>query len=333
MKKLTTLMVLCFIAFAFMAVTYPSKAICAEPIVLKWASYLPRNNPETVALQKFFFDRINERAKGELVIEYRGGPETIPGQGLGSAVHKGVVDIAQIIIGFYEAIVHGVNALMLTELTPQEERISGTHDFIVQLHKENGLMFLGRGSPSEERFFYTFLNKRVEKPEDFSKLRIGSGTAARAATIAWGAKVIPVRGVGDYYTSMERGLYDGVSSCPLPTWVALGCHEVTKYIIDHPYYKSTIGVIMNLDSWNRLPKHLQNLMTETMIEYPRYYAEMHTKEFAKARKLAEDAGVEFYKLKPDVADWFIKTAYDAAWEYQQKRFPEVTLKLKKVLTK
>ena len=333
MKKLSLLIVLCFIAFEFTAFTLPSKAISAEPIVLKWASFLPRNNPETAALQKFFFDKVNERAKGELVIEYRGGPETIASQGLGSAVHKGVVDIIQNIIGFYEAIVPGVNALMLTELTPQEERTSGAHDFIVQLHKEHGLMFLGRGSPSDERFFYTYLNKRVEKPEDFKKLRIGTGTAARAATIAWGAKAIPVRGVGDYYTSMERGLYDGHSSCPLITWVSLGCHEVTKYIIDHPYYMSTIAVVMNLDSWNRLPKHLQELMAEVMIDYPPQYAEVHTKQFAKARKVAEDAGVEFYKLKPDVADWFINTAYTAAWEYQQKRFPEVTPKLKKVLSK
>jgi len=34
-----------------------------------------------------------------------------------------------------------------------------------------------------------------------------------------------------------------------------------------------------------------------------------------------------------VADWFVKTAYSAAWDYQQKRFPDVTPRLKELLTK
>ena len=45
------------------------------------------------------------------------------------------------------------------------------------------------------------------------------------------------------------------------------------------------------------------------------------------------SGVKFYKLEPDVAEWYLKTVYDAAWEYQQKRFPEVTPKLKELLSK
>lgn len=194
-------------------------------------------------------------------------------------------------------------------------------------------MYLGHATPSRERFFYTYLNKRVEKPEDFARLRIGSGPAARAATLAWGAKVIPLKSVTDYYTSMQRGLYDGLSSCPLVTWVALGCQEVTKYIIDDPYYKSTMAVIMNLNSWNKLPKHLQNIMNQAMIEYPPYAMAAYTQRLKAARKKAEEAGDEFYKLKPKVADWFIGTAYKAAWQYQQKKFPEVTPKLKALLTK
>ena len=37
--------------------------------------------------------------------------------------------------------------------------------------------------------------------------------------------------------------------------------------------------------------------------------------------------------KPEVADWFIKTAYDAAWAYQQKRFPKETPEYKKLFKK
>jgi len=43
--------------------------------------------------------------------------------------------------------------------------------------------------------------------------------------------------------------------------------------------------------------------------------------------------VEFYKLSPEVDKWFIETAYNAAWESQQKKFPDVTQKLRELFLK
>ena len=334
MKMLRLLVMFGCISFILMQGALTCGVVWAEPTVLHWVSILPKMSPETRAYQKFFVDKVNEGAKGKLVIKYRGGPEAIAPPNIASAVHKGVVDIGTTFTGFYEVIIPGINAAMLTEFTPQEERKpGGIYDRLVKIHQKGGLMLLGRASPSVERFFITYLNKKVNTPEDFPKLKIGSGPAARAATMAWGAKVIPVRGVADYYPGMERGLFDGVSSCPLITWVALGCHEVTKYIVDHPYYQSTVMAIMNLKSWNGLDSQLQKLMIETMNEFPKLKMAEHTESLAKAKKKALAAGVEFYKFSPEVADWFIKTAYDAAWAYQQKRFPKVTPDYKKLFTK
>ena len=313
MKRQALVVVLGFVSFMFLAGMLPSKVSCAGPIELNWVSVLPKNNPETKAFQKFFVDRVNELAKGELFIKYRGGPEVMAPPNIAPGVKKGVVDIATIFVGFYEAIVPGIAAAMLTELTPYEERKpGGAYDFMLEHHKKHGLMYLGRQAPSVENFFYCILNKRVEKPQDFAKLKIGSATAARPAAKAWGASVVPIK-PSDYYTAMERNLVDGVASCPLLTWAAQGCEEVSKYVIDHPYYKSTAMSIMNLKSWNRLPKHLQNLMNQVMIAYPRFKMENHTNEDARARVKILDAGVEFYRLSPETAEWFLGTANKAAW--------------------
>ena len=123
---------------------------------------------------------------------------------------------------------------------------------------------------------------------------------------------------------MERNLVDGVASAPLVTWVALSCQQVTKYVIDHPYYHSTQMALMNMKSWTSLPEHLQDLMMDKMMEYPKYKIIAYANDTARARVKMLDAGIEFYRLSPEVADWFLKTAYDAAWEYQQKRFPKVS---------
>ncbi len=327
-----------FAAFGFLCVVVflgavPPGAICAERINLNWAGFAPKTSPETIDFQELFVDKVNDKAKGELFINYRGGPETIQAYDLGMAVQRGVVDIATTPVGYYEPLVPGIGAAMLTSLTPQEERKpGGAYYYLLELHNQKGFYYLGRGSPSKEPFFFTHLNKKVETQKDFVGLRIGCATAARAASLAWGATVSPTQ-IPDYYNAMERNLVEAISGCPLDTYVAVGAHEVTKYVIDHPYYASTVSVYMNLNSWNKLPKRFQDLIIESMIQYEKEKLPKEGERRAAARQKMIASKVQFYKLTPSVAEWYLKTAYDAAWEYQQKKFPDVTPKLRALMSK
>jgi TRAP-type transport system periplasmic protein len=325
---------ICSILLVVLAVVLvPVMDICAAPIELSWVSIISKHNsPEMTAFERTFINRVNEKAKGELFIKYRGGPETITAFDQGKGVQKGVVDIANTACGFYEPIAPGVGAAMLTQIPVEEERkTGGGYDFLNEIHKKGGLYYLGRGTPADE-YFALNLRKKVTTRQDFSGLRVGTATAARAAVVAWGATVVSLS-MDEYYSSMERGLVDGLASCPWTLLVSSGVHEVTKYALDNGYYQSTLAVIMNLDKWNKLPKHLQAVMTESIIESEKdmrtYYADLKTQAKQKMAK----SGVEFYKLSPDLAKWFIDTAYDSAWEYQMKRFPDVTPKLKQLLSK
>ena len=327
-------MVLGFILFVLlMTGALPSKGMCAERITLNWASMLPKTSTETIAIQKMFFDKVNEKAKGQLVINYRGGPEVIGQFDLGAAVQKGIVDVVTVSVGFYEALVPGNGAAMLSELTPQDERkTGGAYYYLDEMHQKAGIKYLGRAAPSKDPFFFTYLNKKVTTQKDFSGLRIGCSTGSRSAAEGWGASVTNVK-ITDYYNAMERSLTDAISGCPLDVWASLGAHEVTKYVIDHPYYVSTALAIMNLNAWKKLPKNLQDLLMETMVEYEKEKVGVEQRNREEARQKMVNAKIEFYKLSPPVAEWYVSTAYKAAWDYQQKRFPEVTGKLKELLTK
>lgn len=305
----------------------------SKPIELNWVSFTAKNTTTVVNIQHEFIDKVNQAAKGELNIRYRGGPETIPAFDQGMAVKKGLVDISAVPIGFYEAIVPGVGGAMLTQLTPWEERKpGGAYDYLVEIHKKGGLFYLGRGAPSKEDFFHLTLNKKVEKRQDFAALKIGTATVARAAVKGWGATVVSLA-MPDYYTSMERGLVDGVASSGLSAWVGQGCQAVTKYMVDHAYYQSTVAIIMNLNSWDRLPPHLQKLLTDSMTQAEKALSDWYGRDEAQLKQKMVDAGVQIYKFSPDMAKWFIDTAYDSAWKYQEERFPEVTRKMRALMTK
>jgi TRAP-type transport system periplasmic protein len=297
-----------------------------------WASMLAKTAQETMDFQKMF-DKVNERAKGQLVINFRGGPEVIGQFDLGSAVQKGVVDLAMVPATFYEGIVPGITAVMLTELTPQEERKpGGVYYYIDEIHNKYNLKYLGRGAPSKEPFFYTYLKKKVLTQKDFVGLRIGCASAARPAAIAWGASVTPVK-ISDNYTAMERGLVDGIAGCALDVWVSLAGQEVSKYVIDHPFFYSPTLALVNLNSWKKLPKNLQDLLTEEMMDHEKENMILEQKRRDNARQKMNNAKIEFLKFPQPIAEWYISTAYKACWDYQQSRFPEVTAKFKELLTR
>ncbi len=67
----------------------------------------------------------------------------------------------------------------------------------------------------------------------------------------------------EVYTAVERGVVDGFALSTVGMIVDAGLYEVTKYTIDHPFLNTNFVVIMNLDSWNRIPKNLQDLLRET----------------------------------------------------------------------
>jgi TRAP-type C4-dicarboxylate transport system substrate-binding protein len=332
MKSKKLVMVLGCVFFIFVAGMVPLKLVYAQKTEINWSSFVPKEYPSVDVVVRGFMDRATQLAKGELVFKYRGGPETIAAFDQGKAVQKGIVDLSLVPIGFYEPLAPGIGAAMLTQISLEEERKpGGAYDYLNELHKKGGLFYLGRGLPVDE-FFTLNLTKRLEKPKDFVGTRIGTLTATHACTTAWGATAVSLS-MPEVYSAMERKLVDGVSCLPLWDVVTTGVYEVTKYSIDHGYYYNTVAVIMNLDKWKKIPKHLQDLIIKSMIlseKDTQVWAAEHKK---KAREKMVKAGVEFYKLSPEVDKWFIETAYNAAWESQQKKFPEVTQKLRELFLK
>jgi TRAP-type C4-dicarboxylate transport system substrate-binding protein len=305
-----------------------------KAIKLNWVSFLPKTQPETAGFQKIFVDRVNERAKGELVIHFRGGPETFSALDIPKATQKGLVDIGMVFVGAVEPVVPGVGADMLTRLTLEEERApGGAYDFVLDQYKKAGLYYLGRGY-HKDGFFYTWLRKKkVQKKEDLAGMIIGGTTAAQPAALAWGCTYTPIQ-LTDSYSAMERGVVDAISAQPPTSWKDFGNYEVSKYVIDHPIYASTPRIFVNLNTFNKLPKHLQELLVNTFIEAEKEMAGVSTQINQEAMKwMVEKKHIEPIKLSPEDAKWYVESAYKGAWDFQQKRFPEITPKLRQFYTK
>lgn len=309
----------------------PAPAPAAKPIVLKGVSFLPLFLTANASIIRYA-ETVNERANGELIIDWIGGPEAIPPPDQPEALRTGTVDMLMTCTPYYEAVLPEAVGLHLSEYTAIEERESGFHDLLVELHKEKmNAYYLGRTQIYAP--FYMFTNFPVKKPQDLANYTCG-GTALWMPFMR-ALDMVPVHTmVQDLYTSLERGVID---SYVLPGLTAEECGlvPVSKYLINHGFYETNnLTVTVNLDVWNQIPKHLQDLMNEVMIELEPWELEFWYTCNKEGLKRMRDAGVEFVEFSPEEGKWYRDLAYSSSWEdFEAKVSPEMLANLKAVMLK
>jgi len=318
-------------------VVLPFAIACAKPapapVVLKAVTFQPGNYTLVKAFW-WFVDTVNKRAKGELTIKHAGGPEVIGGFDQAMAVKNGVVDLAWVPPAFYPSLVPGAETIAVSRITCAEERKpGGAYDYLLELHKKAGLYYFGRGQvfSSIRVSFYAFTNEKLNTPQDFAGKRIAFTSPLMEAFVkALGASltIIPTP---ELYSAVDRGIVDGII-LPLSTIVDSKLHETLKYVINHPFENSGIALIMNLDTFNRLPRNLQNLLIDTAKDLELTWPAESAKDEQKNWKAIMDAGVKIIEFSPADAKWFVDTAYEVEWKKHIKKYPDIGPKLRELMS-
>jgi TRAP-type transport system periplasmic protein len=314
------------------AVPATTQASAGSPTNWKIVSFLPRAMFAVRNVTKMV-DRVGQRSNGRLTIQFLGGPEVMPPPALVDGVRNNVIQMAFLPIDLYEAQVGLGNMMVLSELSPEEERASRAYDFVNAAHNKIGIFYLERGSYSSSSIQFNIItNKLVDKPQLLASQIIGANTPIIVPfmkKIGGAPNIIPQ---SDYYTSLERGVVNGICD-PLQNEMTLQLYEVCKYVVDPPFYRSAVVFIVNLNSWNALPKDLQTMITSTSGEIIKEYMVDFDQETAKARQTATDKGMKFTKFSDADQQWFLKNLYDAAWDDNARRYPDNVAKLRPMVTK
>ncbi len=302
----------------------------SKPIKLEMVAFLPTFLPALTTVN-WFIERVNERSKGELIIELVGGPEVIAGVNQPEAVSSGTIDMIWVPFGNYPSYVPEAWGITLSECEPWEERENGFYDYMVDLHKEKmNAYYLGR--LADDTPFYLFLNKPVSKPQELSGFKIATtGDMNKPFISALGAAATFVANP-ELYSAIERGVTDGYVLVPNAAAEA-SMFEVTKYIVDNPFYRGDVPILINLDKWNQLPEHLQKLMIEVMIEVEKDDEVYFKGETEKGLKKFYDT-TEVIKFSPEDAKWYEDLAYSSLWkEWKRKISPEAYSKIRAFIAK
>ena len=321
------------LAYAFVMAPLPAGAQAGKPITLNFVSFAPAANVvEFQYIKKELFEKINQLASGRLIINVKGGPEVIPPFNLGAAVKNGTIDMACIPNAFFEDMVPGIGVTHLSPFTAVEERKNGVYEAIGELYKKAGMFYLGRGEATDHGYFIMFLNKPVEKPDDFKGLRLGGSTSFHGQYRGVGGVASTVQ-TTEYNTAMERGTVDGLTSS-IYIAMSYGLQSVTKYIVQPGFWRASPALPINLASWNKIPPDLQKMMISEMAAFEAKFAPYELEQRNIFIKKFTDTGVKLINLSPDVAKWFVTASTDGAWKYAQERQSgDIIPKMRQLLTK
>lgn len=306
----------------------PAGSPAAQVIELKVASSFAKNSVWETGFF-MFVDRVNERAKGRLKLNYVGGPEAIPAFQLIDAARSGVVDVASGVGSYFSSVVPEGDAMKLSQLTPTEERANGTYALMQKiLAQKGGVEYLGRfNTPGVHFYFYT-VNK-VDKIEDFKgqKLRVAPLYKAFALKLGTAPVTMPH---SEIFAALERGVVSGLGFGGID-FTRGGFQKFVRYVVEPSFYSNDQCILVNQAAWKKLPADLQKLMMDTMIEVERDSAAATQAEADKERATMLAAGVQVVKIQDPKR--YLDMAYEEGWNEVLQKTPENGPQLRKLMSR
>lgn len=262
-----------------------------------------------------FVDKLNERGKGVVQIDVRGGPEAIGMFQQPDAVRDGVVDMVYTPGSFYAGALPEKDALVASNITAIEARENGGIELIDQIHQEKmGVKYLGWFDTGISFNFWTVNEPKLDAEGnlDVSGIKLRGNAIYNAFfTNYLGAQVIDIP-TTEVYSALERGVVDATG------WTQIGLidlrwNEFLNYRVEPSFFSTDLGVIINLDRWNSLPEEAKTILQEVAIQH-----EKDSLESLKAKREADFAaleagGMKVIELQGEARANYLKAAREATW--------------------
>lgn len=269
----------------------------AEKVLkLKFSCWLPLHHPASKVMEEVVKE-LNETAKGKVEIQFYGASALGKGAEQYDITVEGLADMALICCAYWPSRFPLSSGVQLPFFS--DSALTGAK-LLINL-KERGI-FDDEFSevqyllPASTSPYQIFSNRKITKTEDFKGLRLlNAGTITRKIAKILGAPAINIA-TADSYLALQRRTGDAATTNWAMAYNVWKWHEVAKYGINISYQSGWhCGVIMNKQSWNKVPADVQSIWNDGRLsKYAIKIAEIYDKlDKESMEKWKETPGLEF----------------------------------------
>ena len=289
-----------------------SSANTEEYKTYKWrlVTSWPKNYPGLGMAPERIADLVEEMSNGQMQITVYGAGEQVPAFGVFDAVSsgspqmghsgghfwKGKVPAAQ----FFTSVPFGLTA---DEINAWVNRGGGL-ELLREIYEPFNIYPIPAGNTGTKMFGW--FNKEINSLEDVKGLKMRIPGIGGAVLKEAGGIPVTLPG-GELFTALQTGVIDATEWVGPYNDLTFGFHQAAKYYYYPGWHEPgpMLELLINMDAWNSLPKHLQVIIeTATKAVNQDTLDEYLARNNQALTELIEVHGVELRKLPDDVIEEF-----------------------------
>ena len=289
-----------------------SSANTEEYKTYKWrlVTSWPKNYPGLGMAPERIADLVEEMSNGQMQITVYGAGEQVPAFGVFDAVSsgshqmghsggyfwKGKVPAAQ----FFTSVPFGLTA---DEINAWVNRGGGL-ELWREIYEPFNIYPIPAGNTGTQMFGW--FNKEINSLEDVKGLKMRIPGIGGEVLKEAGGIPVTLPG-GELFTALQTGVIDATEWVGPYNDLTFGFHQAAKYYYYPGWHEPgpMLELLINMDAWNSLPKHLQVIIeTATKAVNQDTLDEYLARNNQALTELIEVHGVELRKLPDDVIEEF-----------------------------
>ncbi|MBN2041993.1 MAG: TRAP transporter substrate-binding protein [Spirochaetes bacterium] len=267
----------------------------AKTYELRFAHPYPSMHPQHKEVLEPWAKTIEKKTNGQVKITFiTGGALGKPGRCY-DAVEKGIVDIGWDISDYSPGKFPLTTVIELPFMVTTAEKSSvaiwKTYEKFPEFQKEYSgtkLLALSGHTPG----FFATVKKPIRKLDDLKGMKIKAASSFTTDALQLFGAVPVTQPVTETYTSLERGVLDGVVN-PFDGMVIFKLHERLKYYTPANFYTMVFWIAMNQKKFNSLPKDVQAVIEKNSgLVLSEKHGKSFDETYARFKKIAIKSGLK-----------------------------------------
>ena len=318
-RKLAAGLFMCLLVFAL---TWPSTVAAKE--TYQWRmQVLWDSGTLPFKIEKQFAERVAELTDGRLQIKIFPPGSLIPTNQMLDGLQTGMLDMMKQYEGYY---IGKMPEVAFTSALPLG--FTDTWQFETWFWQLGGVEML-RDSYAALNCYYIaptiYGQEPIHSTYPIHSLEDLKGKKGRFVGLAGpvmqklGAAVTPLP-TAEVYSALEKGVIDFADRGGLAANYDAGLYEVAKYIILPGFHQPTTATcyVANMDSWNKLPKDIQNIVESAAREASAELFQQHLVKGMEALQKFKEKGCEVIYLPDEEVNKIRSVAVEVWEEYAAK---------------